>query len=547
MEIYKKNFGVFLRHKLFAIAIPAYTLYQIAIIITEYLEIYGQGYPVLEYTRRILMLIPQIFVLYLIITYEYFSEANRNNIEETIEATGRSYSNSHKRAMFMVMFSVLFGNYMAFALFDVFFTKYDLFLINVQDAGDQGLIFILSCLFVNVFLIGSIAILLGALIAKIKRRITAYATIMAVVFLTSYLLSRVATLLQILTDYSVNLFEFLKIFDIMPKGLIFTINSAFGFSLVPSRVCLILFWNALLLSCLIMLYSKRKKALKIILCLVACIVTLWVHSLPASDIDMTLNSKGSAMADQHYYEIAEYRMKEEAPDFSVKRYKMELDTRRLLKAKVSMTVTEPLEEYKFTFSHSYRISDVHDQNGTPLQYQHYKDELTIYAADKDITEITIQYEGANEAFYTNIQGINLPGGFPYYPVPGRKRITEDGFNMNSLLLKEKAEFDLKIKSGKKVYTNLEEIEKNHYAGSSTGLSIFSGLYTEYHDKGISIVYPYLEGWRQSNLDAVADVVKELGYTECKVLVSPNMNRRFYTIGEDQIVSTGYFESVDDLQ
>ena len=63
MEIYKKNFGVFLRHKLFAIAIPAYTLYQIAIIITEYLEIYGQGYPVLEYTRRILMLIPQIFVL----------------------------------------------------------------------------------------------------------------------------------------------------------------------------------------------------------------------------------------------------------------------------------------------------------------------------------------------------------------------------------------------------------------------------------------------------------------------------------------------------
>ncbi len=246
MEMYKKNFGIFLKHKLFAIAISAYTLYQIAIIITEYIEIYGQGFPVLEYTRRILMLIPQIFVLYLIITYEYFSEANRNNLEETIGATGRGYSNSHKRAMFMVMFSVLFGNYMVFALFDVFFTKYDLFLINVQDAGNQGLIFILSCLFVNVFLIGSIAILLGALIAKIKRRITAYATIMTVVFLTSYLLSRVATLLQILTDYSVNLFEFLNIFDIMPKGLVFTINSAFGFSLVPSRVCLTVIGGVLL-------------------------------------------------------------------------------------------------------------------------------------------------------------------------------------------------------------------------------------------------------------------------------------------------------------
>lgn len=104
MEMYKKNFWGFLKHKMMVGIIVAYTLFHIVSIMAEYVGIWGQGYPALEYTRRLLLLTPQVFILYLIITYEYFSEANRNNLEETIEATSRGYKNDYKCAMFMVIF-----------------------------------------------------------------------------------------------------------------------------------------------------------------------------------------------------------------------------------------------------------------------------------------------------------------------------------------------------------------------------------------------------------------------------------------------------------
>lgn len=547
MEMYKKAFRIFLKHKMMVGIIVAYTLFNIVNIMSEYVGVWGQGYPVLEYTRRLLLLTPQVFILYLIITYEYFSEANRNNLEETIETTSRGYKNDYKCAMFMVIFTVLFINFVVFAAVDVIYTKLDLSLNNIQDFGNQGIKHIISCLFVNFFLCGSIAVFLGALIARIQKRITAYAIIMGIVLLTSYLLNKIATLVLILTDYSVNIFEILSVLDIMPKGLNFSINNAFGFSLLPNRISLILFWNVILLLCLVVIYSQRRRILKITICVFLGTMTLLISSLPTSEVDMSLNSKGSAMADQHYYSMAGYQMEEKEADFRVKRYKMELEAKRLLKAKVMMTVTEKLREYQFTFSHSYKILAAYDQNGKPLEYKHYKDELTVFSNSEEITEITIEYEGANEAFYANIQGINLPGSFPYYPVPGRKRITEDGFYMNNLLLEEKAEFDVEIRGKQKIYTNLEEVEEGHYTGLSTGVSIFSGIYAEFEKKGICIVYPYLIGWGKEELETMANAIEDIGYDNCKVFISPNMNRRIDVVSKEQIITTGYFESVTDLR
>lgn len=173
MGMYKKNFQVFLKHKMMVGIIVAYTLFNIVGIMAEYVGVWGQGYPVLEYTRRLLLLTPQMFILYLIITYEYFSEANRNNLEETIEATIGGYKNNYICAMFMVIFTVLFINFAVFAAVDVIYTKLDLSLNSIQDFDNQGTKHIVSCLFVNFFLCGSIAVFWGALIARIEKRITA--------------------------------------------------------------------------------------------------------------------------------------------------------------------------------------------------------------------------------------------------------------------------------------------------------------------------------------------------------------------------------------
>ena len=546
MEIYKKSFHNFMKHRLLAVIIPAFTLYHIMVIVVEYYEIIGQGYPVLEYTRRLLMIAPQILVLYLVISYEYFSEAGRNNLEETIEATGRGYTNKHKLAMMLVMFTILFLHYVCFVLFDIVITRTDLYLNGVQDAGNQGAIHIIQVLFLNFFMIGSIGILIGFLISGIKRRITAYATMMAVIFITSYLLNEVATLLMILTDYSFNLFEILDFMSIMPRGLSFSINNSFGFSMSLKRISIIVFWNALLLLVIMLLYSRKKKALKAVICSIICISSMGFYTIPISELDTSLNSKGSTMADQHYYNIKGYTMEEEAADFAIKEYKLDLDTRLLLKADVSMAVTESLEEYKFTLSHSYKVSEVCDQDGNPLKYKQHKDELSVYSGGEKITKISMKYEGASEAFYSNMQGINLPGNFPYYPVPGRKRITEDGQFMNNVFLDEKADFDLKIKSGKEIHTNLKKIKEGHYTGSTTGVSIYSGMYEEYTCDGITIVYPYLIGWNKEALDEIVQAVKK-EYDTVKVFSGPNVNKQIGALCDDQIITTGYLSDLDNLR
>lgn len=544
MELYIEELKRLKKNKLLWIAILIYTVYN-------FISIFRYEYSVLDVndgldpTRQILFLCPQIFILYLVTGYEFLSEQYRAGISDSITATAGGCTGRNVFAGFMVMASVLFVNYAVFAGFDIMVTNAIFDAKNITGANTMAALYIVKSLFINIFLIGLIGISAALVISKIQKRIAAYAVIMAVIFASSYMMSEIANMVMILTDYAVNLFDILDMFNVMVPGLNFTSNFAIGFPEMTYRICLLLFWGALLITVYLVAGSSGI-TLRNAICVLMCICCFIGYALPSSRVDMGLSSTGSAMADQHYYEFAGYELENEDGGFGVDRYTMELDTRRLLKAKVTMEVSEPLEEYKFTLSHSYDIRDVYDESGRSMKYDRDKDALTVYSNDSNTKQITVEYRGANEAYYSCSQGVNLRGSFPYYPVAGFRSITRDGQIMNALFLEKDADFDIHIKSFKKVYSNLEEIERGHFAGKSNGATFVGGLYTSTERYGVRIVYPPLIGWSNSSLDTVAKAAVKGGYGGSQIFITPNMNRQDDAISKEQIITRNYFETVKDL-
>ena len=544
MELYIEELKRLKKNKLLWIVILIYTLYNL-------ISIFRYEYSVLDVndgldpTRQILFLCPQIFILYLVTGYEFLSEQYRVGINESITATAGGCTGRNVFAGLMVMVSVLFVNYAVFTGFDIAVTNAIFDTKNITGATAMAALYIAKSLFINIFLIGLIGISAALVISKIQKRIAAYAVIMAVIFASSYMMSEVANMLMILSDYAVNLFDILDIFNIMVPGLNFISNFAIGFPEMTYRICLILFWSALLIT-IYLIAGNSKITLKNAICVIVCICCFIGYALPSSRVDMGLSSTGSAMADQHYYEFAGYKLKNEEGGFDVDRYTMELDTRRLLKAKVTMEVSEPLEKYKFTLAHSYEIRAVYDEGGRSMKYDRDKDALTVYSNDSNTKRITVEYRGANEAYYSCSQGVNLRGSFPYYPVAGFRSITRDGMIMNALFLEKDADFDVHIKSFKKVYSNLEEIEKGYFAGRSNGATFVGGLYTSTERYGVRIVYPPLIGWSNSSLDTVAKAAVKGGYGGSQIFITPNMNRQDDAVSKEQIITRNYFETVKDL-
>lgn len=545
MRLYYESLKIFIKSKLFWIILSAYMLLSMVQIFREALPSLGVG--LLGHTRQILFLSPQILVLYLIIGYEFFSRSYRTHMDESISATTKGFGNKAVKADLAVLISVLFLNYLLFTLFDLLLTH-----MSFQTAGIEDNLmcswYIVKCLFVNIFLIGLIGILLGMVLSKIQRRIMGYAAIMAVVLVTSYLLSEIANMVLVLTDQGVNLFDYLDILNIMTPGLNFSSNNALGFPMMTYRICLILFWIFLLIFIYVLRDEKRKRALKIVICLILCTCSFVGYVLPSSRVDMGLSNTGTSMADQNYYNFGNYRIKKEKAGFYVKKYTMDLDVRRLLKAKVTMDVSTALKEYRFTLSHSYEIERVCDGTEKELNFERDGDALLIHNRGGKTKRIIIEYSGANEAYYANSQGMNLRGSFPYYPVAGFHQITYEGLFMNPLFLKKQAAFDIDIKTRQRVYSNLKKNAQGHFVGYSNGPTLVSGLYTSITKKGIRIVYPPFIGWNDDALNTVAEAAVKDGYKDCQIFITPNVNRQDDAVSKEQILTRNYFTSVkEDLQ
>lgn len=312
-------------------------------------------------------------------------------------------------------------------------------------------------------------------------------------------------------NVSINIFPLLRLFDIFPPALNYRPVYAFGQSVLPYRWLTALFWLLLSLFVISLKTGERNRRFRAAPAVFAslALVFLVVSQLPTSRVIVGSDDPKYSMEygdRQYYYKAygfysddydADGTNKEWArfeKEFDVTDYDLEINVGNNLRVRAAITVDKQnLEKYDFTLYHGYKISSVRDGDGNKLRFKQDGDHFTVFNPEKkSLDRIVLKYSGFSTQYYSNLQGLFLPGYFPYYPHSGSLPVYNMGQReIYRFMLDEPTHFKVKVNSSQTVYSGLEQTGKNEFEGSTTGVTLVSGLYDCYEKDGVKMVYPYL--------------------------------------------------------
>lgn len=439
---------------------------------------------VLFYLSKTLRLSVLVFVFLMFVSYEYFYKRKAQMTEEMLRAT-KSGTRKFFLSGFLALSAVL-ALYCAVILALNFVVC-----AALGESKGEYLLHVALNILLNLFLVGLLGIQLGMTISLLEKRVTSYALMLLCVFLSTPMFSAVTD--AVYEGTGKNLSSVAELFNVFPPSLSYVPLATFGYSLLPYRWDLVLFW--LFLSAAILFWSvsgvqKRKRAVFCaVLAAVSCLF-FCAFLRPGSKVILGNGVHSSSLVDSEYYISVD--SKDEMADFSIEKYTMNIDIMRQLSAEVTMRLTgSNLESYDFTLYHGYKIKSVCGSDGSSLRFEQNSDYFTVYTDGKNISGISVTYSGDAPRFFCNSQGVSLPGWFAYYPRAGKRAVYDSvllGFER--LPCPAGTEFELTINARKMIYTNLERTG-NLYSGKSEGVTIVSGFYDSMNVSGKEVVYPYL--------------------------------------------------------
>ena len=131
--------------------------------------------------------------------------------------------------------------------------------------------------------------------------------------------------------------------------------------------------------------------------------------------------------------------------FSVEGYQMELKIDRELHADVTVTLSDAQEqeEYVFTLYRGYHLQTLTDHLGNQLSWEQEGDWIRFSPVVSGTTAFRFSYSGSGDMFYSNRQGIFLPGYFPFYPMPGEK-VVNDGLGFMTPIDRSQKQFEVTV-------------------------------------------------------------------------------------------------------
>lgn len=345
-----------------------------------------------------------------------------------------------------------------------------------------------------------------------------------------------------------------NVFNIYSPSLDWMPNFLFGYSVLPYRIALLSAW-ILLFSFILLIKICRLKILKritSIVCVILCIFNIVIYDQPSSKNIMNFSPTEGLSADFWHYDAIE--QKKEKEKFEVSSYKLDLNITNQLNVIAELEVSKNLNEYKFTLYHGYKVNRIYDHNGSNMNFIQEGDYLTV-SNDLNTTKFCIEYCGSSTKFYSNKQGIVLPGFFPFYPHPGYKYVYNvDDQSFDKLLLSNEAKFEVNITGiNHRIFSNLsKQGTDNKFTGKSTSLTIISGFADSYDVNGIEIIYPYLDTYALP-ISAIEQNIKEFcnEYSNSnkfgKIIVMPNINLgNMKTVIYDDYITTVSLYNLSEL-
>ncbi len=485
----------------------------------------------LSETLRMSLLCTAFFLFF---AYELFRKAQAVGLAECLAATKRG-----RGRLFGCQCLLLALLVAAVAVTGLF---YNLIYPEVDLRDGAYLAHAACCIFFYLFLVPLTGGLLGACAALFCKRLSGYLWMTAFLLLSSPLAGLLSYTVADATRYQVDPAPLFDIFNLYPPNLDFAPVYAFGISLLPDRWEAVLFWLFVAgIGILLRVLPPSSRAVKLAPCGCAalCLLLLAAFWMPASKIDLSYRVDGTLFSDRTYYDaLYEDGYPAEQPaDFRVTHYDLNLSVKNQLHATANVQLDDPgLPSYVFTLSHDFRLKTVTAQDGTPLRFVREDDHVEVFSDGRQVTQIAFGYVGSNTRFYSNRQGVFLPGYFAYYPIPGRRNVyASDLQSYAKNRLPDEVDFRLTVRAGQEVFTNLSPAADGSFTGKTNGVTVLAGFFRRTTVQGIEVVYPYFntEEYDPAELSGdIADFCNVKGDDPVrKVLVVPGVNQ-----GADSVVA-----------
>lgn len=456
-----------------------------------------------------------VFVFFLFLSFAFFTNIKSSGVEETLRATKNGYIKAVFGGFFAVMLLAVAGT-LIFAVFS--------FLAVAKSSVTAQLVSVVAnCLFFNIFCVSLLGAFLGTVFSFINRKALAFTLIGVTVFLFSPLAELIASNIN---NYTI--VHFFSVFDTASRA---ADMSGYGYPASIDRVELMLAWA---FACVAVILFRAlsggllKKVFSAVVCCALCVGFAVCSQLPASRIVANnYDPKYSMIEPQVFYSLDGYSQKEEKALFSVEKYELDIKVGRELNVTARLTVDVPtLESYKLTLCHNYRVLSVCGSNGDELPFTQDGDYIEITNPKKSVDCLVISYKGSSPQYYSNSNGVNLPGYFAYYPHAGYHKLF--GNDYSRMFLEKPVRFDVSINSSKEFFCNLDEVEKNHFVGTADSLTLLNGLYKSQTVDGVEVIYPYLN--EQCNVDGFGNAISEakksgaIGEGVKKIFWIPSVNQ-----------------------
>ena len=457
-----------------------------------------------------------VFLLFLFLAFDYFREVPDANIDETLKANKNCLKQDLVQALVMILVVLVYAFW--FVIMHI--------ACHISDGTytTQVLFYYFRLTGTYYILDGIVAILAGWLFARNAGKIIGYIELIVFAFIVSPIMS------SQFENYSyfVKWITYIcKIFLLMPQGA----NSIEVYCMPMAGLLVAargIFWIGVFSGTLAIYFlqhrrnEKRHKTAYYLSILTSAICAIWglIYSgLPASYY--CSDNFISDDDDQWRYTIEGVKQEEREADFQILSYDMDLKLGRQMRATVTCVPSDGgLDSYAMTLYRLYQVDSVIDENGDALEYQQDENTLLIYGQEDGIRSFTLKYHGGPtgaSCLYNNWYAINLPGWFPYYPVPGWNKIyqNEGEYRYVDNRLKTPARFRIQLHADGKVYSDLKQEGNNLFQGESYGPTLLSGFVGERKlANGTVFIYPYLDApsieETKDSEDYVVDKIRQEG-------------------------------------
>ena len=484
METYKKGWKILIRNPMLLGTVILYFLGCAVFIFKDhqYEMLYKNSLGTLRETLEYAM-VP--YALFMCIGYEIAVKMQESNLAETVSV--------YKSGLLRV-----YGGW-ALLLVTLAFINYALpmgqVLLIYQVQGSQSGLLVRHLLlcgllyhFVTPCVGGAIGLMLAVWLKK--RRILVYSVVLILTLLTTNYVAPILFIPFNITGQTAgpDLLYWLKdLFTLTPYGLEPTAlpDILYGLPMEPARWLLALFWlsGAVLVLIRNAVPQSKRRCVLLASCLAISLASFVGWAMRGSVLIEDSRPSAAGIYDQLHYIDTPYE--EVKPAFSVLSYDLDLCLYRELSATVRMELSAAQDDrdYQFTLYHRFHIGAIQDEQGRDVRFTREGDQFSITQADMPLNrKITVQYTGFSPKFYSNAQGVSLPGYFPYYPIAGVRSIYSNDVLSGYDTRPDTHEhmFWVQIRAPYPVYCNLNG-SGNCYEGVSTNLSLFGGLMEPIHN------------------------------------------------------------------